>query len=322
MELNDILEGSDPDGKPKPDPVERQIQAERKDAAPEPKPEPKTEKADADLAPDGNQRTSAVKSRRKQLQAKEMEARGINREGGDQPRDETGKFASTEEANPEGEAKPAEPENTATQKPEEKKENQEFTEKERAFLAAMQEERRKRQAMEQELNTIRQQAMQTAQQNGGQPPKTFWDDPEAALKQFQQQVQTVALRTRLDTSEAIARQRYQDFEQNVQFFGELMAQTPGLREQMLNSPDPAEFAYKTGKTHREYRELGSIEEYRAKVEREARAKIEAEYKQREQERQQKTAELPTSLTNAPSRPAPNRAVYNGPTSLESLLSGR
>lgn len=313
MELRDILDGKD-DGAPKPDPVERQMEAERAEKPAE------SAQADLDLAPDGNPKVGSVKSRRKQHQEREFNAQA---DGAGRKRDEvTGQFVPKEPAKAESEpeakpdakaeAKPdAEPAKT---EPEAKKEppKQEFTEKEQAFMKAALEERRKRQELQQQLAALQQNAQP-------QEKKTFWDDPEGVLQQFQQQVQTVALRTRLDTSEAIARQRYQDFDQNVQFFGELMQATPGLREQMLNSHDPAEFAYRAGKAAREFREIGNIEEYRARVERETRAKLEAEFRAKLEANQRKAQELPPSLSETSARPAPNRAAYNGPVPLDQIV---
>lgn len=317
MELREILDGSEADGTPKHDPVERQMAAERTEA----KPEPAAVEQNPDLAPDGNPRVGSVKSRRKQHQEREFNAQA---DGAGRKRDEvTGQFVPKESAEPKAEAKPeaeakseveAKPEAEAAQEQEAKKEppKQEFTEKELAFLKAAQEERRKRQELQQQLAALQQNAQP-------QEKKTFWDDPEGVLQQFQQQVQTVALRTRLDTSEAIARQRYQDFDQNVQLFGELMQATPGLREQMLNSHDPAEFAYRAGKAAKEFREIGNIEEYRARVAKEERARIEAEFRQKYEQNQRKAQELPPSLSETSARPAPNRAVYNGPVPLDEIV---
>ena len=105
-------------------------------------------------------------------------------------RDETGKFAAKQ---PEAiAAKPAQPKS-------------EFTDKERAFLATAQEERRKRQDLEKRL-----QEYENAKTK--EPEKPFWEDPDAAInrqKQSQQElvqtVQQMLISNRMSLAEAHAR---------------------------------------------------------------------------------------------------------------------
>ena len=313
--LGDILGGSDPDGKPlENDPVARQ-QAER-NAEPAPATEAATD------APE-TQKVERSQSRRKAWQQKERDTREAAEGRVRDP--ETGQYVAkakdepavdaapaaatptTETPKPDAAATPAQP---AAQQPAQPQ--QQFTEKERAFLAAAQDERRKRQALEQQLAAL--------QQQNPQEKKTFWDDPEAALQQFQQQITQVTMKTKLDTSESIARGRYKDFEENVQEFAALAEQIPGVREQMMAAPDPAEFAYQVGKRQRDLKQIGDIEEYRAKVERETRARLEAEYKAKAEEREKLASDLTPSLSDARGS-NPTRPVFSGPPSLDSILSG-
>lgn len=315
--LNDILGGSKPDGSPREnDPVARQ-QAERNTEVKVPvETEPVAKEPVAAAEPTVERSTS----RRKQHQQKERDTREAA-EG--RVRDENGRYVAKEtlEAKP-AEATPAtsapaasatEPA-TATPAAAQPANNQEFTPKERAFLAAAQEERRKRQAMEQELAALR-------QNKPAEPAKTFWDDPEAALKQHETQTRQIVLQTRLDTSEAIARQRYPDFDANVEEFGTLMQTVPGVRDQWLAAADPAEFAYQVGKRQKELKSIGNIEEYRQRVASEERAKIEAEFKAKEADRQKLAADLPGSLSDVRSTSTPARAVFTGPTPLDAILRG-
>lgn len=318
MRLDDILGGSDPDGRAK-DPVERQ-QAQRNAETDTPTPDGATarttEPAEAAAAP----KPERNKSSRKQWQQKERDTREAAEGRVRDP--ETGQYVKK----PEPEAKPpaaaetkpdaaADPAATAPVATERKEPpQQEFTPKELAFLKAAQEERRKRQAMEQQLAALQQN--QTPQEK-----KTFWDDPEAALQQFQKEITNVTLKTRLDTSETIARTRYKDFDDNVAEFAGLMQTVPGVREQWLAAADPAEFAYQVGKRQRDLKQIGNIEEYRAKIERETRARLEAEYKAKAEERTRQAAELTPSLSDARGGGAQARPVFTGPTSLDNILGG-
>jgi len=242
-----------------------------------------------------------------------------------------GKFAPKEpEAKPSAELKPepkAEPEAKAEPKPEPKAAppaQPEFTERERAFQAAMLEERRKRQEIERRAQA---EAERQAQLKPDGTPKTFWDDPEATLAQFEARIQSQAISTRLSTAEQIARSRYgsEDFDAKVGKFAEVMQATPGLYNQWLSAPDPAEFAYKTGKLHMELAEAGNLDALRAKIEAEARAKVEREYAERaakakeEEERQrQELSSLPGTLSDARGA-AQHRVEWTGPTSLDDIL---
>lgn len=325
MRLDDILGGSDPDGRPK-DPVERQQEQRNAERGVAPadgavKAEPKADAAqDAPEAPV----VERSESRRKKHQQKERDTREAAEGRVRDP--ETGQYvkkgvleagavktdekSTVADAGAKPDAKTDEKSSPVAEKKEQPQ--QEFTAKERAFLTAAQEERRKRQALEQQIA-----AMQQSQPQ--QEKKTFWDDPEAALQQFQQQITHATLKTKLDTSESIARTRHADFDENVAEFGELMQTVPGVKEQWLAAPDPAEFAYQVGRRQKELKQIGDIEEYRAKIQRETRAQLEAEFKAKADERARQAAELTPSLSDARGGGAQVKPVFTGPTPLDSIL---
>lgn len=304
--MKDILEGSTPDGQP----IEREAsatQAAPQAETPTPSAEPSTEAAPVERAT----------SRRKAFQQKERDTREAAEGRVRDP--ETGQYVAKpaeQEVKPEAqtEAKPEVKQETAPQQPAKEQAKQEFTEKERAFLAAAQEERRKRQALENQLREL--------QAKPAEEKKTFWDDPEAALQHFQQQTAAAITKTRLDTAEAIARTKYKDFDENVAEFSELLQNVPGLRDQLLQASDPAEFAYRTGQRQKELKSIGNIEEYRAKVERETRAKLEAEFAAKDAERRKLAESLPTSLSDVRGSGSGGRVVFAGPPALDDILSGR
>lgn len=341
MDLSDILGGSDPDGRAiEKDPVARQ-QAERnaernvnpdaQQADATPGNATANTPANAETVDTATTKPEKNISRKKAFQQKERDTREA---GMGRVRDpETGQYVAkpaetdattaatstaqqaTAPASTDQAAAPATPTaTTQTAQNTQNTQNQDFTPKERAFLAAAQEERRKRQALEAQIAAMQQPAAQ-------QEKKTFWDDPEAALQHFQQETQTAVMRARLDTSEAIARARYKDFDENIAEFAQIMQQVPGVKDQWLAAPDPAEFAYVIGKRQKEFKSIGNIEEYRARVAAEERAKVEAEYKAKLEEHQKLAAALPGSLSDARGNGAPARAVFNGPTPLDSILSG-
>ena len=252
-------------------------------------------------------------SLRKEHQKKEFEAQGRD--------PETGKFIpkepeKVEAKEPEKVVEPAKVE----AKPEPKPAVEEMTPKEKAAFAKAADETRKRQALEARLRELEAKATQTSTE----PAKTFWDDPEAALKKQEQVVQQAIVGTRLQTSEAIARSRHADFDEKVSIFSELAQATPGLAQQMLASPDPAEFVYRTAASHKAIQDAGGLEGAIAKAREEerikVRAELEAELKAKAENLAKERAALPGSLSEAPSKGS-QRPVWNGPPSMSDILRG-
>lgn len=251
-------------------------------------------------APEGQIREP---TRREIIREKEAAAQA---EGEGKVRDPvTGKFvAKTEEAAPPASAKPVAAPPV-----------QEMTEKERAFLRVAQEERTKRQEIERRLAAL---------EKPPEKPKEFWEDPEGAVKALRDEVANVATTTRLNTAEAIARSRYQDFDEKIKgTFAKLVGEEPGLYQKMLGAADPAEFAYRYALNHERLESAGDLGEFQKKIEADTetrlRAKIEAEYKAKAEAAAKERAALPGSLSDAKGTQQ-NRQVWGGPPSLDEILT--
>lgn len=222
-----------------------------------------------------------------------------------------GKFV-TKEAAPEtpAPAAPAAPAPVAPQQPP----AYEMTPQYRAAIAQANDERHKRQALERRLAEIEAAKPQ-------EPAKTFWDDPEGMLKTFESRIDGAVMTTRLNTAEAIARSKYPDFDEKIAVFAEILNQTPGLHQQWLSSPDPAAFAYSTGKNHIEFRQVGSMDAMRAQIEKETRVKLEAEFKARADAEAAQRAAIPGSLSSARST-GPTHQTWSGPSTLSDILTDK
>jgi len=266
---------------------------ELKDILTEEKAEVVEEKVEEKTEPE----VEKAQSRRKQHQEKEQKAR-----------DEGGRFVKEEPKEEPKEEVKEEPKAEAKVEP-----KQEMSEKERAFLAAAQEERRKRQDLERRLAEIE-------KAKPKEDAKTFWDDPEGHLKSFEQKLEQERIQTKLHTAEAIARSKYQDFDEKVGVFAEILQSTPGLHAQWLQSPDPAEFAYRLGKHTKELRDVGSIDNLRSKIEKETRLKLEAEYKKKQEDQEKQRQDLTSSLSDVRGAARRTEPVYSGPTPLDAILS--
>lgn len=192
-----------------------------------------------------------------------------------------------------------------------------MTDKEKAYLAGLQDERGKRQALERENAALKAAAAK-------EPPKTFYDDPDAALKTYEQKMEQRLIQTKLDTTEAFARKQYPDFDEKIKVFSDIMQATPGMYQHWMAAQDPAEFAYRVAKEAQdraEWQKVGGVEGMRAQIEKETRIKVEAELKAKEDTLKKDREAIPGSLSNAAGTAAPNRAAWGGPPSMADILKG-
>ena len=293
MELDDILSDKEPETPKEPEAKEPASAEQKEPAEPGPKPS------------------------RKEHMKREYAAQGRDPETGQFVSKEPEEKAELASAEPKAAEPAAEPpkEPAAAAEP---SEAQKAWEREKAaLLKAALDERNKRQELERQL------AQPSKPAQSQEPAKTFWEDPEGHLNAIKEQNNQVALQTKLQTAEMIARSRYQDFDQEVAVFREMAQTVPGLAQQCFSAPDPAEFAYRTGKFHRELKEAGGLAQLRTKIEAETRAKVETEFKAKEEARQaemaRQRAALPGSLSDVRGAAAPKRMEYTGPMPLDVIL---
>ena len=245
-------------------------------------------------------------------------------------RDERGRFAPKAEAlEPEVETgEPAapvddqpEPQPEVTPTPEAEPEPQAIP------FKALKDERAKRQTLEQELAAMRAQLEQMRQpQPQYQPQPQFQPeadevpdpviDPQAYAAWVEDRALARINMNRVAQTAQAARGRYQDFDQVAQAFQQMAQVNPMLEQMMLQQPDPAEWAYRTAKTHLEVAQYGGLE---AAVE--ARVKAALEEEMAKLKAQAAKPAVPPSIAserNVASRTNP--VPWAGPPSLESILS--
>jgi hypothetical protein len=199
-----------------------------------------------------------------------------------QPRDEHGRFAPKEEKGVETPPEPAEA--SAEPVPPTEQPNQ----LPEAEYKALRDERRKRQEAEARAAQLEAQWLAAQQQQRpAEPEPEFWDNPQAVIASQVQQAVMQALEAqkqqqtmeRITESENAAKGRYADYDDAFLAFQQAATANPLLVKQMTAASDPAEFAYKTGKTALELSQVGSIDALlqreRAKWEAEARAAMPA-----------------------------------------------
>lgn len=179
-------------------------------------------------------------------------------------------------------------------------------------------ERKKRQEVESQLEALRRELEEMRQpKEPPAPPPSIWEDDQAALNHWQGQavstaVQQATFNARLDMSEMMARQQFDDFEEMKSEFVRMMQENPALQQQALSDPHPWNKAYQIAKNARTMSELGAtnIDELKAQLLEQLKA---------EQAAQAPAApNLPRSLADAQSAKG-NNAPAPAPISLEEIL---
>lgn len=152
-------------------------------------------------------------------------------------------------------------------------------------LAALQDERRKRQELAERLSSMEQQAAAAAR------PDPF-EDPAGAAEFDRRENEASSFRLRCDMSQEMMRQAHPDYDEVESLFVEAAEINPALAVQLANHPFPARFAYQQGSHLRDL--------------------LMAEAPQRQ------TA-LPESLAEAPSASPRQAAQWSGPKPLKQIL---
>lgn len=186
--------------------------------------------------------------------------------------------------------------------------------------AALLDERRKRQAYEREVETLREQLARSKE-----PAKSatdIWSDPEAYVSAAEKRAIAAAEARMADmvgnitanVSEQFARRQYPDYDAKREAFAQRLESDPVIRAEfnrhIADGGDLGEFVYRTATRLQEMADFNNIDAYRAKVEAEVRARLEAEYAKR--------TPVPQSLNAIPS-PATSTEIWSGPPPLEAIL---
>lgn len=233
-----------------------------------------------------------------------------------QPRDESGRFAPKDmgDNQPEAEAQP-EPVTPPVQE----------VEAGHIPIAALKDERAKRQQLEQQLQQYEAYIQQIAAQQQPQEMPDPITDPYGHAEWLAQQVRAQVMQevqqasqhqnslSRVEVSEMLARQKFDDYDAQVEVFKQAAQENPFLINELQRAPDPASYAYQAAKRYQEAKQYGSATPSREQMEAEIRAKIMAEIGV-----QRPTA--PNTLANERSVGARSGPTWSGPTAIGDILS--
>lgn len=225
-----------------------------------------------------------------------------------QPRDEQGRFAQIE---PGEEQLEAEEPQAVVEPP--------ATEQEQSHIpiAALKDERTKRQQAEDQLRQTAERLQQYEayfqQVQGGQEEEP---DPveliaQQVMSRLQPQTEMQILTTKVDFAEQLARQKWTDYDDKVEHFKEAAKVNPFLIQELRNAANPAEYAYNVANKILEAKQYGQAPS-REDLEAEMRAKIMAELGINR-------PQVPTTLATERSVGARSGPAWSGPTPLNDLL---
>lgn len=197
-------------------------------------------------------------------------------------------------------------------------------------LAALQDERDRRQMAERHAQQLQQEQMENLrrqnQQLAQQRPEEVnpFDDPDAYERQLYeqrlaQQVDDRMFNALSNMSVYQAQQRHEDYGEKEQLFTRLAEANPGLAQQMRAHPDPAEFAYQTASQYLMLQEVGKDPAaYEEKVREKVKAELLAE-QGTAAEPSSGQREIPPTLVNERSTQTKREPAWAGPEPLDTIF---
>lgn len=180
---------------------------------------------------------------------------------------------------------------------------------------AVLDERRKRQALEQELAQLRAQVNPDAHQPPARPD--VFEDQEGAFGHLEHAFETRLVTQRIEISQELMREKHEDYDEAEAEFVELAKADPSLVQKMKASTLPAKFVYDHVQKHRQLQEMQDVEGYKAKLREQVRAEILAELEAERGNGGEAGAEAPARAT-LPPQLANRRSADKAPMAHESL----
>lgn len=199
---------------------------------------------------------------------------------------------------------------------------------------ALEDERRKRQELEKQIEQLtksaqqfqqpqQQPVQQVHQQQAQFPPRPDpHEDPYGAMEWDRAVTNYHMFETRVNLSQEFMRSQKSDYDQFERVFAEAASRDPGLVADLQRHPMPAKFAYEMGKQIAFIREVGTDPEaYKARL----RQELQAELQQGQaapQVIEAQAIKAPKSLASTPSaQPRLPNGQYTGRAELSDILGG-
>lgn len=162
-------------------------------------------------------------------------------------------------------------------------------------IAALLDEREKRQRFERELEELR----KAKEVEPAKVPDVL-DDQEGFVNHFKSELQSVAWNTRVEISQDVMRAQHEDYDTVEAKFVEMVKENPELARKLSESTMPAKFAYETVKKAERLAALENVDEWEAKkvaeLKAQVRAELEAEITKKAQEAAAKESSISPSIS--------------------------
>lgn len=120
----------------------------------------------------------------------------------------------------------------------------------RVPLAALLDERNKRQELEHQLRQLQESKPDVTEED-------YFDNPQKVIGSVRSEMQQQLSALRMDISEATLRSVKPDFDEKMDAFSDAVKGNPALVAGLRSHPNPALFAYTEGEKHQLYKEIGS-----------------------------------------------------------------
>jgi len=160
-------------------------------------------------------------------------------------------------------------------------------------IAALHDERRKREALKEEAEKLR---SQLPQEDSEAPD--MYDDPEGYKAYVRQQVENDLYADRVETSRAQMLEKHEDYEDKESTFLFLASKDKSLADEMSKHPEPARYAYEKAVEFENSKIVSLEEKLRAKIMAELGQTTESKPEPSEDDKRKKSALEMPNLTKA------------------------
>lgn len=169
------------------------------------------------------------------------------------------------------------------------------SEKREIPIAALLDEREKRQAAQKRAEELEQQLAELAKKPDEKAPSVF-EDEEGAFRHLEAKLEDARLQDRIDMSREFMSMFKDDYDAREQQFLELAKGDAELVRKLRSHPNPAKFAYETAEKHERLSKMENLDEWEAKERARLREEVKAELKAELESEHDKDVEKRESLT--------------------------
>lgn len=162
--------------------------------------------------------------------------------------------------------------------------DEEETERESWTIAAVKDERQKRQEAVKRAEELerRIQELESKPEDKAERPDIF-DDQEGYANSIEQKVNSRLAEARFQMSVDMMQSIHDDFEEVSQVFMEAAKEYPYLKVEAQKAANPAKYVYEQGKKYQQFQQLQDVSGIEAKIRAELEAKIRAELEAKQKE---------------------------------------